>query len=698
MAQVFEGYIGRTLRSADNTLRYLRNMYEGDTANFDLAAWAKNVDLQNDLMFQLTITGPDGRIKASTHSGPITGINISDRDHFRVHQNSDRDDLYISQPTLLRTQNKWAIVLTRRLTATDGSFAGIVSAVVNPRAFEAFYGSLDLGKEGVASLVGFDGIIRARGGSGHRDANALGRSIRTAKVFELIKTQPIGSFWNDPGTVEPTVRLISYRVVEGFPLIAIIGLSRADIFMQANQNALIYYGIAGGLLLVILAAVWFGAAREQKFRTATVSLSETNARFETALANMPHGLCMFDRDQKLIVRNEQYGRMYGIPPDLTKPGTSLEQILNAGIAAGHYFANSESYVGALRELKNQGGAAEYVTYNYVTGKIYAVDRRPLPDGGWIAIHQDVTAQKRTEAEITHLAHYDSLTSLANRVCFLKHIGQAAEKNSQTHAQFAIHLLDLDRFKEVNDTLGHATGDRLLKAVALRLAFAVGGDDLVARLGGDEFAVLQNIDAEVGKNEVARLAECILTSIRAPFELDGQQITIETSIGVALMPEHGTEAEQLLKNADLALYKAKSEGRNIFRVFEASLEREAQNRRATETDLRTAIAHGEFELHYQPILDVATGQTAAVEALVRWKHPERGLVAPDEFIPIAEDTGLIVQLGEWVIRKACEDAACWPEHIKIAINLSPIQFRRRDLVDTISDALEKSRSCIRTRGT
>ena len=363
--------------------------------------------------------------------------------------------------------------------------------------------------------------------------------------------------------------------MEGFPLIAIIGLSRADIFMQANQNALIYYGIAGGLLLVILAAIWFGAARDQKFKTATYRCRRQMRDLKPRSPRCLMDYACSDRDQKLIVRNEN--NMAGCTasrPNSQSPARRWNRSQGRHLR-GHHFADSESYVGALRELKTQGGAAEYVTYNHVTGKIYAVDRRPLPDGGWIAIHQDVTAQKRTEAEITHLAHYDSLTSLANRVCFLKHVGQAAEKNSQTHAQFAIHLLDLDRFKEVNDTLGHATGDRLLKAVALRLAFAVGGDNLVARLGGDEFAVLQNIDTEVGKNEVARLAECILTSIRAPFELDGQQITIETSIGVALMPEHGTEAEQLLKNADLAL-QGKSEGR----IFFASSKRASNARRRT----------------------------------------------------------------------------------------------------------------------
>jgi diguanylate cyclase (GGDEF)-like protein len=688
LTQVFEGLVSRTIKSADNTLRYARMAYEQGPDDFDINAWSKDIDSRNDVVVQMTIVGADGRILVSTRPG-LEGVYTGDREHFRVHVDATSDELFIGKPVLLRQQARWAIALTRRITAQNGTFAGTISALINPQALAEHYGTLDLGKDGVASLVGFDGIIRARGGHSPMDPASLRRSIAVAKVFELYKDAPIGHYWNKHEATNPTKRLISYRVIEGFPLIATVGMSEADIFRQTDQNAVIYYSIAGGLLLVIAAAICFGAARERKFKAAALSLTETNARFQTALANMPHGLCMFDRDERLIVSNEQYGRMYSIPPVLMKQGTHLEPILAASIAAGHHLMDPTEYIGQLRDRKRQGNVAQYVTYNRLSGKIYAVDRRPLPDGGWIAIHQDVTTQKRSEAEITHLAHYDGLTSLANRVCFLKHVGLAAEKNRETKAEFAVHLLDLDRFKEVNDTLGHLTGDRLLKAVAQRLTCAVGGADLVARLGGDEFAVLQNIDQETGKSGVVPLAERILATIREPFQLDGQQIVIETSIGIALMPEHGLEAERLLKNADLALYKAKSEGRNTCRVFEASLEREAQNRRATETDLRAAIARSEFVLHYQPIVDVATGKTATVEALVRWKHPVRGLVAPDDFIPIAEDTGMITQLGEWVIRQACEDAARWPAHIKIAINLSPVQFRRCDLVDTISDALEKS---------
>jgi hypothetical protein len=252
----------------------------------------------------MTIIGADGRILTSTRPG-LEGVYTGDRDHFRVHINAASDELFISKPVLLRQQARWAIALSRRVTARDGTFAGTISALINPQALAEHYGTLDLGKDGVASLVGFDGAIRARGGRSQADLASFGRSIMGAKVFELYKDAPTGHYWNRPGVTNPTKRLISYRVIEGFPLIATVGMSETDIFMQTNQNAMIYYGIAGGLLLVIAAAICFGAAREQKFKAAASSLTETNARFQTALANMPHGLCMFDRDERLIVSNEQ---------------------------------------------------------------------------------------------------------------------------------------------------------------------------------------------------------------------------------------------------------------------------------------------------------------------------------------------------------------------------------------------------------
>jgi diguanylate cyclase (GGDEF)-like protein len=292
------------------------------------------------------------------------------------------------------------------------------------------------------------------------------------------------------------------------------------------------------------------------------------------------------------------------------------------------------------------------------------------------------------ADIEHQAHHDSLTDLPNRLLFRTHVDRAMLRAQRKGEPFTLLMLDLDHFKAINDTLGHAVGDLLVKAVALRLTSCLRESDLVARIGGDEFAVLQ-----AGSNDqshiAAVLATRILESIGEPFSLDGHQVIVETSIGIALCPADGNEAEQLLRNADLALYRAKSDGRNIFRFFEPRMGTEARKRYDTEVDLRNSTPSQDFEVYYQPLVNAATLQIVTCEALLRWIHPDNGLVLPDIFISIAESTGVIVPLGEWVLHRACADATTWPSHIKVAVNLSPIQFRKGNIVEVVASALSVS---------
>jgi diguanylate cyclase (GGDEF)-like protein len=437
------------------------------------------------------------------------------------------------------------------------------------------------------------------------------------------------------------------------------------------------------VILVISAGIAFGAARQRKLLSVTSSLAQTNAWFESALSNLPHGVCMFDRDGRLTVCNDLYRRMYDLTPEQVAIGTTLRQLLEARTASPNWpDGDRQAYINHRMSVAFGPEPAQF-SIDLNDGRVIAVDRRAIPGGGWITLHRDVTAAKRAEAEITQLAHYDALTGLANRVLFMQRVTAAAERCRSDGARFAIHLLDLDRFKEVNDTLGHAFGDTLLKAVADRIRANVATTDVVARLGGDEFAVLQALSDD---GQAADIADALLASIREPFSLGGHRVNVETSIGIALAPYHGHEAEQLLKTADLALYKAKSEGRNIYRLFRPEMELEARARHALESDLRNAIERNEFELHYQPIICTATRSVCGVEALVRWRHPRRGLVPPDSFIPLAEETGLIVPLGAWVLRSACRDAAKWPAHIKLAVNLSSVQFRQDDLFAMVTGAL------------
>ncbi|MDO9711855.1 bifunctional diguanylate cyclase/phosphodiesterase [Paracraurococcus lichenis] len=299
---------------------------------------------------------------------------------------------------------------------------------------------------------------------------------------------------------------------------------------------------------------------------------------------------------------------------------------------------------------------------------------------------DITERREAEARIAHLAQHDVLTGLPNRSLFRDRL-DAAIARAQRGEGFAVFCLDLDRFKEVNDTLGHPIGDALLRAVTARLQHELRETDTLARLGGDEFAI---IEADVDRpGDATALADRLVAAIRKPFELDDHQVVVGTSIGIAVAPQDGLDPDTLLKGADMALYRAKADGRGRWRFFEAEMDARMQLRRGLEMDLRRALVLNEFELFYQPIMDVASRRVSGFEALIRWRHPERGLVPPDAFIPLAEEIGLIVPLGEWVLVQACRQAVSWPGAPKVAVNLSPVQFASRGLVDAVAAALEAS---------
>jgi diguanylate cyclase (GGDEF)-like protein len=300
-------------------------------------------------------------------------------------------------------------------------------------------------------------------------------------------------------------------------------------------------------------------------------------------------------------------------------------------------------------------------------------------------------QKRVEAELAHMARYDPLTGLANRAVFLAETNAALERARQSGGRFSLLMLDLDQFKAVNDSLGHAAGDALLLGVAQRLRRIMPDVDHAARFGGDEFALLHIVgeDRQDHRAETAALADRLLQAVTEPYDLGGRKVFVGMSIGITSAPGDGHNADALIRNADLALYQAKSEGRNRHCFFEASMERRARERRDLEDDMRKAIAREEFELHYQTIVDIESGECRGAEALVRWRHPERDLIPPDEFIALAERSGLIVPLGEWILRRACADAARWAPHLKVAVNLSPVQFKESSLLDMLRSVLRET---------
>jgi diguanylate cyclase (GGDEF)-like protein/PAS domain S-box-containing protein len=421
-------------------------------------------------------------------------------------------------------------------------------------------------------------------------------------------------------------------------------------------------------------------------RRAERQLEETRQFLDSIIENIPVAIVVKDaKTRKYLLVNRAFETMLGIPRgealgrtvfDIhsAKDAQAIDQADTESLADGDRVNYREIEVDtALRGARLQATHRLVIKNNQGEPKCL------------IAVIEDATERKKAEQRIAFLAHHDALTGLANRAALIQKIEEAAARLRRRDEPFTVLLLDLDRFKEVNDTLGHPAGDTLLTEVATRLRSLLRETDVLARLGGDEFAVIQT--GETNQREAARaLAERILEMLGRPFSIEGGDISIGTSIGIALAPEHETGSDELLKMADLALYRTKSTGRNGYCFFDPEMSEVASARQEIETDLRRAITQNELVLHYQPILDAKTRRVCSVEALVRWQHPAKGLLYPDLFIPLAEETGLITQLGEWVLRKACAEAAAWPAEVKVAVNLSLVQFRKTKLADMVMRAL------------
>jgi diguanylate cyclase (GGDEF)-like protein/PAS domain S-box-containing protein len=413
------------------------------------------------------------------------------------------------------------------------------------------------------------------------------------------------------------------------------------------------------------------------------SLAAQNLRFDAALNNMAQGLCMFDAEGRLLVFNHAYLDIYGFSRDVVKEGLSLEALLAHSRDIGnHPDADADALFDALVARFATQEPAQF--HNILgDGRTIAVSLEPTGFGGWVATHEDITERKAAEARIAHLARHDELTGLANRPAFREKLDEALCR-ARRGEHVAVFCLDLDRFKTVNDTLGHGVGDALLRQAAARLGACVRGSDTIARVGGDEFALVQLGAAQ--PNGATALAQRIHAALEAPFEVEGHQIGIGVSVGVSIAPDDGLDPERLIRNADLALYRAKGAGGRQHRFFAAEMDERMQARRSLELDLRGALAGGEFSLAYQPLVDAQCDSVSGFEALIRWHHPRRGLVMPGDFIPLAEEIALIEPIGAWVLGEACAAAAGWPGRIRVAVNLSPAQFRSGRLVDLVSGAL------------
>lgn len=421
------------------------------------------------------------------------------------------------------------------------------------------------------------------------------------------------------------------------------------------------------------------------FKNNAIALETAHVHLDAAVSNMSQGLCMFDADENLILCNNRFVEIYGLPPGSVRPGMTLQELFgHVAVFRTDDGRSVQELYEDYRENRAKTGS-RYYRRELGNGRTIAVSQRAMPDGGWVDTQEDISERIKSELQIAHMALYDGLTDLPNRFQFQRKLAEFLETDADP--TFAVQCLDLDGFKNINDTLGHPDGDELLRQVAKRLQRCVGDEGFVCRLGGDEFAVLQ-LDLQE-PHAATELASSIIAALSEPYDLNGRQAIVGASIGIAVFPDDGSDADELLRNADIAMYGAKSQGRGTFRFFEPEMDARLKARRSLELDLRTAVEEEQFEVYYQPVIDVVSSSVSGFEALLRWRHPVRGMVSPAEFIPVAEETGIINRLGEWVLRRACTEATVWPGRLKVAVNLSAVQFRSPNLVQTVFSALAGS---------
>ena len=419
-----------------------------------------------------------------------------------------------------------------------------------------------------------------------------------------------------------------------------------------------------------------------------VRLQSSLAWLDAAVSNIAQGLCLYDAESRLKVVNARFCEIFRLPMDTVRPGLHLNDILAMGVEASSQDWRTVGDMISEDIFSNRSAAPEGVQLAHLSdGRVVSIFRQGLADGGWVATYEDVTERRTAEAKIVYMARHDALTALPNRELLLERLELAVAQAGREGRFCALLFLDLDRFKAVNDTLGHPVGDALLRLVADRLHACAREVDTVARLGGDEFAIVQT--GITRPQDAAVLARRIVEVLGKPFEIERHQVNIGTSIGISIAPTDGTSTGKLLKNADMALYKAKADGRATWRFFEPEMDASLQKKRGLEADLREAMAQETLQLHYQPIFDLQLGQVICLEALLRWPHPQKGYIAPSEFIPLAEELGLIIPLGEWALRRACADASSWPQSVRVAVNVSPAQFASGRLQQSVATALREA---------
>lgn len=650
------------------------------------------VDLGKRLRFvnAVAFIGADAVVENSSDILSLPGNDFSDQDVFVTLRTIDDDTAFIGMPMKNALNGKWIAYLARRINDAHGTFAGIVAAEISLDSIEKFY-EVAMPAHRSVSLLRKDDVVLVRYPS---RIDEIGKTIPDRPAWHAAVARGGGSYQaSDFFTDTQIVAFV--RPLKNLPLIVQASVNEADVLADWPQQIkwLVLGGlsaIAGSLLLLRYLATQVVRLERSQASVVTKNgeLEAVQIQLDAALSNISLGVCLFNGDKKLIVCNRSYREIYHLSPDMTQPGTSFTEIVGRRFAAGSLpRCTPEEYLLSRDAVAKTGARVETVV-ELVNDRTILITHQPMPNGGWVATHEDITDRREADRHIRFLAQHDPLTGLANRTYFIEKLDEAQSRLNLGAEPFTILFLDLDRFKIINDTLGHPAGDQVIREAAQRLKSSLRETDVLARLGGDEFAILQQ-GKESSREGSTGLANRILKIMALPYDLDGQKLYVTASVGIASAPENASTGTDILKMADIALYGAKAAGRNEFLFFNASMQSDMDSRRQLEVDLRLAISRNEFELHYQALIDAKTRRQAGFEALVRWRSPTRGLVMPDQFIPLAEETGMILPLGAWVLKKACADATKWPAHLTVSVNVSPLQLAQPNLLQVVQGALTES---------
>jgi diguanylate cyclase (GGDEF)-like protein len=629
----------------------------------------------------LNVFNKDGWLINSSEVWPVPDVHIRDRRSFREFTSEGPSPEVVVEPVVSRVTGVWTTVFARKIVDSKGRLIGFASRGVEPSHFEGFVASLALDADTAISMIHHDGTVIARY---PQDPGIVGKNVSSMPQFQraLAVGGNISGRFVNKRTMDD--RIGAVRALNHFPIL-IVAATRTETALAdwRSQTRLQFAAAALAVIVVIVTISLIVRQMQRQHEAAQKLLSQKSQHLDTAINNMTQGLLLFDADGRLVICNDRYIEMFALSRDIVKPGCRLRDLIQHRKDTGTFVGDVDSY--CQKFLDPKGDKAQDTVISIPDGRVIHLIYKRSPDGGWATTLEDITERRRVEAKIEHLAHYDPLTNLPNRTLFQRHAEELLKHTSSI--DFAILYIDIDEFKRINDSLGHLIGDEFLRGVSARLVESIGAEDFVARLGGDEFAIVQH--NAYSEDDVNALVARIFSALRMPFDCRGHSLAADASIGIALAPRHGADLHVLLKRADLAMYAAKAAGRRTHRFFEPSMETEANQRRAMEIDLRAAIAEGAFELHYQPLVDLGSNAVTGCEALLRWRHPRRGMVSPAEFIPIAEETGLIEEIGDWVLRTACAEAATWPDHVRVAVNVSPIQFRSGTLSLKVASALAET---------